>query len=219
MRPYRRDNPRMGPDAYCPHPGTVEPLRCEPTFHVCFDAYRCNCSGRELVDRREALQNDDYFCPICLTSASCIDLKINDDDDLDFTHGIESHALVSLAVRGRQEEVPDDSGEPLCPDLDRWSFGNYGGWWWDSFKDTPIGSRLWTLEGEPSNNETRLRAEEMIREALDVDGMIERGEVSRVEIDSEIDECGTLCVRHIVFHGPSGAVTKADVRCLWQRSA
>lgn len=60
------------------------------------------------------------------------------------------------------------------------------GWWGDSFAKSPgdqIGSRLWQLYREKLTDQTRLKAEFFIKEALQ--WLIDDGVASKIEVTSE----------------------------------
>ena len=83
------------------------------------------------------------------------------------------------------------------------------GWWADFEADeiygaTPIGSRLWLLSREKQTNETRLRAEEYIREALA--WMTATGTAIAVDVVCEWFAFERLGAEITIDRGPQGSV-------------
>ena len=58
--------------------------------------------------------------------------------------------------------------------------GPVRGWWADTYRDYPLGSRLWLLWREKKTETTRRRAEEYAREATD--WFVDAGVARRVEV-------------------------------------
>lgn len=101
-------------------------------------------------------------------------LLVNDDFKAD--DGLETAVLMSIFTHKR---VPEDE-LPLL-ETDR------RGWWGDLFAEIQgdeIGSKLWTLDRVKTTLETRVKAEEIIRDALQ--WMIEDGVASDIGVVGEI---------------------------------
>lgn len=197
-----------GPEPQCPGPRATS-TNCEPSFQLCSEP--CSCEvGKKIVPTCNE-DDDDFFCPSCAKSTACIDLVIDPETcELSTVDGITGLMLVQMAVKGRRdaEDEPDKCLlDCACTDDD-------GGWWYDSFREQRIGSRLWTLEGAQTTNETRLRAEQMLLE--DLNFMVDAGYVDRFEVESEIDECGTLCFKYLDAFPPQGERNRLKVECLWR---
>lgn len=82
------------------------------------------------------------------------------DSDVAADRGLRTAVLLSLFVDRR---AADDDKPPSGDARDR------RGWWADQFalvEGDRIGSRLWLLDRSVRTNETKLRAEEYVREAL-----------------------------------------------------
>jgi phage gp46-like protein len=80
-----------------------------------------------------------------------------DGDHLETSDSLYTPVLISLLTERRAADANEVPGRSL------------GGWWGDSYPDTPgymLGSRLWTLHGEPFGAESMVRAETYVREAL-----------------------------------------------------
>ncbi len=99
------------------------------------------------------------------------------DNDLSTDRGLLTAAALSLFTDRRAE---DDDIPPSGDARDR------RGWWGDEFAvitGDKFGSRLWLLDRSKRQNETILRAEEYVREALA--WMLEDRVVSRVDVTVE----------------------------------
>ncbi len=99
------------------------------------------------------------------------------DTDLSSDRGLSTAVLLSLFTDRRAD--PDDK-PPSGDDRDR------RGWWADQFAEVEgdrIGSRLWLLDRSKNSNETKLRAEEYVREALA--WMVADRVVSNIEVTIE----------------------------------
>jgi phage gp46-like protein len=57
------------------------------------------------------------------------------------------------------------------------------GWWGDAFADRPIGSKLWLLERAKKTEQTRLRAQDYVDEALA--WLVEEGVAASVVSDAQ----------------------------------
>src|SRR5215469_271639 len=77
------------------------------------------------------------------------DGTLADDNDLG--------TAVMLSLFSDRTALPDD----VIPDR-----GPIRGWWADTYRDYPIGSRLWLLWREKQTETVRRRAEEYAREAM-----------------------------------------------------
>lgn len=119
-----------------------------------------------------------------------IDLKLG-AAGLETDSGLESAVIVSLLTDRRarpDDRLPDDSdkGNGLIPPDRR-------GWAGDAFAatiDDRIGSRLWLLNREKQTEETRRRAIEYAREALD--WLIRDGYAAEIAIEAEWARTGRL---------------------------
>ena len=60
--------------------------------------------------------------------------------------------------------------------------GPIRGWWADTFRQYPLGSRLWLLHREKKTERTRRRAEEYAREAMQ--WFLDAGVASRVDVSA-----------------------------------
>lgn len=106
------------------------------------------------------------------------------DSDLASDRGLTTAALLSLLTDRRAE--PDDQ-PPSGDARDR------RGWWADQFaavEGDRFGSRLWLLSRSKRNNETVLRAEEYVREALA--WMIEDRVVASIDVQIETTKTALL---------------------------
>ena len=88
-----------------------------------------------------------------------------DDDDL--------ATAVMLSLFSDRTALPDD----VIPDS-----GPIRGWWADTFRDYPLGSRLWLLWREKETEITRRRAEEYGREAMQ--WFVDAGIAKSVEVSA-----------------------------------
>lgn len=80
------------------------------------------------------------------------------------------------------------------------------GWWGDGVdvqdQETFIGSRLWLLLRSVLNESVRRKAEDYAREALSV--LVKQGAVSRVEVDSDMDQARGLLGLHVRLFSQDG---------------
>ena len=83
------------------------------------------------------------------------DWQLADDGTLATGTDLETAVLLSLFTD--RTALPDD--EPP-------NGGPIRGWWADTYRDYPLGSRLWLLWREKHTEVTRRRAEEYAREAV-----------------------------------------------------
>jgi phage gp46-like protein len=104
--------------------------------------------------------------------------------DLTTDRGLTTAVLLSLFLDRRAET---DDKPPSGDSTDR------RGWWGDQFAEVEgdkIGSRLWLLDRSKRTNETALRAEEYVREALA--WMIEDRVVSSIDVTIEMTQSALL---------------------------
>lgn len=84
--------------------------------------------------------------------------------------------------------------------------GPIRGWWADTYREYPMGSRLWLLYREKKTETTRRRAEEYAREAMA--WFVDAGVASKVEVSAvwlpHPDATGFLELS-ITVHPPRGA--------------
>lgn len=104
------------------------------------------------------------------------DLGLNPDegDRLTLDPSLRTAFLISLLTERR------------CEPSEALDAGDLRGWWGDTYQDAPgdfMGSRLWTLQGAKDIPQTRSRAEQYIREALQ--WSIDDGICSRIDIELE----------------------------------
>jgi phage gp46-like protein len=106
------------------------------------------------------------------------------DSDLASDRGLTTAVLLSLFTDRRAET---DDKPPSGDARDR------RGWWADPFSTVEgdrIGSRLWLLDRSKRSNETVLRAQEYVREALA--WMLEDRVVSSIDVTIETTESALL---------------------------
>lgn len=104
------------------------------------------------------------------------------DDDLASDRGLLTATLLSLALDRRAET---DDMPPSGNSQDR------RGWWADQFAaivGDKYGSRLWLLDRSTITSETRLRAEEYAREALQ--WQIDDRVVESIDLDVDLTKTG-----------------------------
>lgn len=116
------------------------------------------------------------------------------DIDLANDQGLKTAVILSLFTdrRAEDDDVPP-SGDP----------NDRRGWWADQFSEVEgdrIGSRLWLLDRGKLTNETRLRAEQYIREALA--WMIEDKVASAIDVTVEIDKPHAALLFAVGIHRP-----------------
>ena len=72
-------------------------------------------------------------------------------------------------------------GEAEAEDLEAYDTDRKG-YWGDLLEDSPLGlgSRLWTLKRQPRNNESLLKAEQFVREALK--WTIQDGHIKNIDV-------------------------------------
>lgn len=177
----------------CPTPDLDDDARCGPTFQVACPAHGEPRPGAPTLIGAECC-------------CGCFDLVIDPEtSDFRTDRGIEHHVLLGLAIRGRAEV-----GDPINPRCN-----DRGGWWADSFRDHKSGSRLWTLEWAPVNDQTRLKIAELISVALS--HLVAAGVVDRIEPVVVLDpDSSEIRVEHLNIYKPGGdRPASVDLRCLW----
>lgn len=127
----------------------------------------------------------------------CADLSLI-DNDLASDAGMETAVILSLFCdrRAFDDDVPP-SGDP----------DDRRGWWADQFADNEgdlIGSRLWLLDRSVSTDETRRRAEEYCKEALQwmVDDLVVASFDVLVELDAARIKTGAAMLITIGLNRP-----------------
>lgn len=141
-----------------------------------------------------------------------IDLVLDADDRLSTLMQIQHHMIVRLASRRLAEE--DDPVEDRVA-----SCGDRGGWWADAWRDRPIGSRLWVLDGERRNEQTRQKAIAIVDQALaDLidDGIVERFQFTPVYLAG--DNVGTLALEPLEAIRPTRFADRDNWEWLWEAS-
>lgn len=86
------------------------------------------------------------------------------------------------------------------------------GWWGDSFRDRPIGSRLWLLSREKATQETLERADAYAKEALE--WLKTTGRVTEISVNTKQLYQGWL-VLYIVLTLPDGAVVPYEFKAVF----
>ncbi|ECI5214702.1 hypothetical protein DUQ17_22395 [Salmonella enterica subsp. diarizonae] len=86
------------------------------------------------------------------------------------------------------------------------------GWWGDSFRDRPIGSRLWLLSREKATQETLERADAYAKEALE--WLKTTGRVTEISVSTKQLYQGWL-VLYIVLTLPDGAVVPYEFKAVF----
>lgn len=124
-----------------------------------------------------------------------------DAGQLGADESLQTAVLLSLFSHGRTrpEETPQEL--PL------------GGWWADSLADVPLGSKLRLLLREKTSNETRLRAEAYVREALQ--WLLVDGVASDVAVEASYFPPGKLSLL-ITLTRPTGEQLDIRINDLWE---
>lgn len=97
------------------------------------------------------------------------------------------------------DELPDGSGDRR-------------GWWGDSFRDRPVGSRLWLLSREKTTQETLTRARAYAEEALA--WLKTAGRVTEISVTAEQLYQGWL-VLYIVLTLPDGSTVPYEFKAVF----
>jgi phage gp46-like protein len=111
--------------------------------------------------------------------------------------------LISLFTDRRADPddvIPDGSNDPR-------------GWWGDTGRDTPIGSRLWLLEREKRTEAVRLRAEDYIGEALQ--WLLDDGVASSIEVVAQWALGGRLDAMVVIVE-PTGRRQVFNYQWAWK---
>lgn len=112
---------------------------------------------------------------------------------LDDTDYLRSAVYLCLGTDRRaadDDRLPNDGGDKR-------------GWWGDTYRPLPLGSRLWLLSREKQLPETATRAEEYAREALQ--WLIDQGIVQSVDVSAEWVAQGRLNI-DIRITEPDGSI-------------
>lgn len=115
-------------------------------------------------------------------------------DDMLTDDSLTSDVIISLYTDRRALDSDDIPGE----NTDR------RGWWADTFRDRPVGSRLWLLSREKTLNPVLTRAAEYALEALV--WLKEARRVKKIAVYASQPESGWLQL-DIEFTLPDGSVT------------
>lgn len=116
---------------------------------------------------------------------------------------LETAVLISLFT-DRQADADD-----VIPD----GSGDRRGWWGDLGRTRPLGSKLWLLERAKQSEQTRLRALDYCREALD--WMVEDGIAESVTVQASWQRGGFLGVQVLMVE-PSGRDVVFNYQWAWQ---
>jgi phage gp46-like protein len=114
-----------------------------------------------------------------------------DGPDLARNDDLQTAVLISLFTDRRA--APDD----VIPDGSE----NPRGWWGDSGRTRPLGSKLWLLDRAKQTEETRLRAKDYVEDALA--WLIEDGIAASIIVEAEWQRAKFLGVRIVLFE-PTG---------------
>lgn len=182
---------------------------CEPTFQMC---KMCTCGPEPRpMPCKCGDDPDEYFCEECAAQDTCIDLAFDDFGDLASDEAVMSAMLVQLAIKGKADEEDEEGCETPCSG----DCGDKGGWWYESFVEHKYGNRLWTLENQPSTNQTRLQANQFLQEDV-IGENVDCGIIKGGEVNSQIDDCGVLCVNYLDVEMPDKSDRRLELACLWQ---
>lgn len=135
------------------------------------------------------------------------DLQLDANDRLMTDRQIEHHILVRLAIKRRALDT--DGVNAIYNQC-----GDKGGWWADAWRDTITGSRLWTLEGKPPNNDNLELAKEMVDEAL-LD-LVATGVVQEFDYTAAYDENSRLVIDPLDAVKPTSFTGKANWQWMWE---
>ena len=147
------------------------------------------------------LWNDEY-----LTG----DIKYN-NGDLVRELGLETAYLMSLFLNRRadeDDELPDSNND------DR------QGWWGDQvseFEGDQIGSKLWLLSRSKTDQDTIIKAEAYVKEAIEwavEDGVVAKNEVEVYRIDRS-DGSATLALKVIAYRSDGTKAIEMQFDDLW----
>jgi phage gp46-like protein len=115
--------------------------------------------------------------------------------DLAAGDDLATSVLISLFTDARAD--PDD----VIPD----GSGDARGWWGDTGRPMRLGSKLWLLDRAKQTEETRLRAQDYITDALQ--WLIDGGIAASIDVVTEWDRPGFLACA-IVLHEPDGSALR-----------
>lgn len=129
-----------------------------------------------------------------------IDYALNADGTMASESSLQSAVLISLLTERRAE---DDDRLPYQPSSEYPVPADRKGWVGDGFGGQRIGSRLWLLVREKQTTETKHRAIEYAREALQ--WLLDDQHVVNISIEAEWNGIGRLEML-IRLQLPSGAI-------------
>lgn len=116
---------------------------------------------------------------------------------------LETAVLISLFTDRRADPddvIPDRTGDPR-------------GWWGDLFRTRALGSKLWLLERAKQTEETRLRAQDYVDEALA--WLVDDGVADSVEAVASWQGPGFLGVRVTILE-PDGRTSDFNYQWAWK---
>lgn len=126
--------------------------------------------------------------------------------DLASGHDLATAVIISLFTDRRADAddiIPDGTGDPR-------------GWWGDTGRLRPLGSKLWLLERAMKTEATRLRAEDYAAEALA--WLVEDGVAADVQVaaswQARADSSGFLGLS-VVITDPSGRPAVFNYEWAW----
>jgi len=103
--------------------------------------------------------------------------------------------LISLFTDRRAEAedvIPDGSGDPR-------------GWWGDTGRDFPLGSKLWLLDRSKQTEDVRQRAEDYINDCLA--WVLDGGIAASLTVEASWQKAGMLGARIVLFE-PDGSIQR-----------
>ena len=99
------------------------------------------------------------------------DFNIEESGNVTKGSEVESAVIISIFTDRRAD------------DIDEVLDGNYKGWWGDTYQQTKIGSRLWTLKRKKATIQTLILAREILEECLQ--WLVDDGVAKKVEVFNE----------------------------------
>ena len=143
-----------------------------------------------MTDIRTAWNADRLFADWLLANAGA-------GPGLDDERDLETAVVISLfsdRLAAADDRLPDESGDRR-------------GWWADTgAEEGLLGSRLWLISQEKQTEETRRRAEDYAREALN--WLLEDRVAQRLEVTGAWLEPGFLSLRVIVYRADGGPLER-----------
>lgn len=114
---------------------------------------------------------------------------------------IDKQGRFDLVVKGGDLLMGDDLETAVYISLLTWGAARpedqagasfRGGWWGDALSRSPMGSRLWLLQRQTLNAQTRAQAVDYAREALA--WLVEDGVVGKLDVHAETHDTDTLAL-------------------------